>query len=196
MTIHHLPLTIEFFGTPGSGKTTAIHRLEKVLSEKYVTLINQESAELVPSFLNKHSFEGHFWMKLKTYENALEKQYYPDDYDVLLIDRGIVDSLFWDYYYSKTGILDSDQVNITKAFLKSMRINLPDLVVFLETSPEEAINRRGGEGHLVTLDFLKDFNNSLHLFIGTVPCPVFPLDTSGLSIDEVTDTLLKEFAKI
>ena len=53
MIIHHLPLVVEFLGTPEAGKTTTIHRLEKVLSNKYRTLINQESAELLPTVFKK-----------------------------------------------------------------------------------------------------------------------------------------------
>lgn len=191
MTIR-LPLTVEFLGTPEAGKTTTVHRLEKVLSKKnYKTLVTQESAEMVPITFPKGCIEAHFWMRLRTIQTLLEKQVSKNDYDILLVDRGIVDTHFWDYYYNYTSELTSQQVEISDAFSKSIGINLPDLVVLLTTTPEEAVRRRGGEGRIVTIDFLERFNLLLRSFIRTVSCPVFLLDTTGLSEEEVVDILLK-----
>ncbi len=46
MTIQNpqTPFMIEFLGTPEAGKTTTIHRLEEVMSEKYKISIIKESA--------------------------------------------------------------------------------------------------------------------------------------------------------
>ena len=196
MSIHNLPLTAEFFGTPESGKTTTIHRLEEVLSPKYRTLINQESAEIVPNTFQKGSIEAHFWMKLNTIQKILEKQVSKEDYDVLLIDRGIVDTLFWDYYYGEKGMLTAKQISDIKNFFESIGINFPDIVVFLMTTPEEALKRRGGEGHIVTMDFLEEYNLLLHSFIRTVKCPVFYMDTTNRSKDEVVESILEEFSRL
>lgn len=75
MIIHHLPLVVEFLGTPEAGKTTTIHRLEKVLSNKYRTLINQESAELLPTVFKKGSLEANFWILafLKDFSESFRK---------------------------------------------------------------------------------------------------------------------------
>lgn len=196
MTILRLPLTVEFLGTPEAGKTTTVHRLEEVLSREYRTSIVQESAEIVPSIFPKGSMEAHFWMRLNTAQYLLENKVSKDSHDVLLIDRGIVDTLFWDYYYQNIGKLSSEQVKIARDFLKSIGISLPDLVVLMTTTPEEAIRRRGGEGRIVTMDFLKRFNHLLQSFIKTVSCPVFYLDTTGLSKDEVIDILLKKIYEL
>lgn len=196
MIIHHLPLVVEFLGTPEAGKTTTIHRLEKVLSNKYRTLINQESAELLPTVFKKGSLEANFWMRLKTFQSLLEKQVSKNKYDILLIDRGLVDAFFWDFFYKNTGIITSNQVKYTNNFIKNIGLEIPNLVVILTTTPEEALRRRGGEGRIVTMDFLKDFNHLLHSFKEAIPCPSFYLDTTGISNDEVIDILLKEFEKI
>lgn len=196
MIIHNLPITVEFLGTPESGKTTTIHRLKEVLSKGYRTSINQESAEILPKNFHTGSMEGHFWMKLDTIRRILEKQVSKGDYDVLLIDRGIVDTLFWDYYYGATGMLTAKQISDIKNFFESIGIKYPDLAVFLTTTPEEAIRRRGGEGHLVTLNFLKEYNSLLQLFMQTLECPVFQKDTTNCSKDEVVESILKEFSTL
>lgn len=184
------PFMIEFLGTPEAGKTTTIHRLEEVMSEKYKTSIIKESAEIVPTGFPKGSIEAHFWMRLTTAKNILEKQF-SNDSEILLIDRGLIDTLFWDYYYGSTKRLTPEEVTHTNNFFQSIGIKFPDIVVFLSATPEEAIRRRGGEGRLVTLDFLKNFNGHLDCFMNTISVPVFHLDTTGLFEDAVLKKVLE-----
>lgn len=181
---------IEFLGTPEAGKTTTIHRLEEKLSETFNVSIIQESAEIVPASFPKGCIEAHFWMRLNTAKTVLEKQF-SNDSDILLIDRGLIDTLFWDYYFGKTKQLTPEEVIHTNNFFKSIGIHFPDLVVFLSTTPEEAILRRGGEGRIVTLDFLKHYNSLLNHFINTISVPVFHLDTTGLSTDLVLRNVIQ-----
>ena len=59
------------------------------------------------------------------------------------------------------------------------------------------IRRRGGEGRIVTYSFVKQYNKVLDSFIDSVTCPVFHLDTTNLSQDEVTMRVLaRVFAKL
>ncbi len=182
-------MMIEFLGTPEAGKTTTIHRLQKELSKKYTISIMQEAAEIVPSYFPKGSIAAHFWMRLNTAKNILEYQFSTDS-EVLLIDRGLFDTLFWNYYYSSISQLSTEVAQLANKFFQNIGIKNPDLVVYLSTKPDEAINRRGGEGRIVTLDFLKNFNSLLDEFIKTIPVPVFHLDTTGLSKDDVFKEVL------
>ena len=192
MTIQNpqTPFMIEFLGTPEAGKTTTIHRLEEVMSEKYKISIIKESAEIVPAVFPKCSIEAHFWMRLTTAKTILEKQF-SNDSEAILIDRGLIDTLFWNFYYGSTGQLTTDEVKHINNFFQIIGIKFPDIVVFLSTTPEEAIRRRGGEGRLVTLDFLKYFNSLLESFMNTVSVPVVHLDTTGLSQDDVLQKILE-----
>lgn len=196
MNIHNNPQTpfmIEFLGTPEAGKTTTIHRLEEEVAKKYKTSIIKESAEIVPASFPKRSLEAHFWMRLTTAKGILEKQF-SNDSEILLIDRGLIDTLFWDYYYGAIGQLTPDKVTYADNFFQSIGIKFPDKVVFLSTTPEEAIRRRGGEGRIVTLDFLKRFNSLLDCFINTLSVPIFHLDTTGLSEDTVFKKVLENIS--
>ena len=62
---------------------------------------------------------------------------------------------------------------------------LPNIVIYLSTTPEEAIKRRGGEGRIVTKEFVSNFNNALSSFLKTVSIPVYSLDTTLMSKDDV-----------
>lgn len=183
MYTHPTPLMIEFLGTPEAGKTTTIHRLANELSKTQKVSILQESAEIVPPFFPKGGLEAHFWMRLNTSKAILEAEF--GKFDIALIDRGIIDTLFWNYYYSETGLMNRKEAVMINNFFLTLPIQKPDNVVFLYTTPEEAIRRRGGEGRIVTLDFVTKFGYHLKKFINTVDVPVFQLDTTKLSEDEV-----------
>lgn len=194
MTIHHsTPLMIEFLGTPEAGKTTTIHRIKEELCKTYKASIIQESAEIVPAGFSKGSLESHFWMRLTTAKTVLEKQF-SNDSEIFLIDRGLIDTLFWDYYYGATKRLTPKEVTYANDFFKNIGIHFPDLVIYLSTTPEEAIRRRGGEGRVVTFEFLKQFNGLLDCFMETVSVPVFHLDTTGMSKDDVFESVIKKIS--
>lgn len=184
---HPMPLMIEFLGTPEAGKTTTIHRLADELSKTKKVSIIQESAELVPPIFPKGGLAAHFWMRLHTGKNVLEAEYGKSD--IVLIDRGIIDTLFWNYYYSTTGAMTSEEAVVINNFFLTLPIHLPDKVFFLYTTPEEAIRRRGGEGRIVTLDFVTRFGNHLKEFIKTVEVPVIQLDTTNLSENAVLENI-------
>lgn len=87
------PFMVEFSGTPEAGKTTAIMLVAKMLENKgYKTMILEESAESLPREFTKGTFEANLWMHLITQAGILKAQY--SDTDIVLIDRGIIDSKF------------------------------------------------------------------------------------------------------
>lgn len=91
-------ITVEFTGTPESGKTTCIKRLiEHFEKLGYKVGFIQESAEIVPKNIPKGHFDGHLWMRLHSLENILEKKH--SECDILLIDRGVIDGIFYTYLY-------------------------------------------------------------------------------------------------
>ena len=94
------PFMVEFSGTPEAGKSTAIALLVKMLEDKgYRTMILKESAEVLPNELEKGTFEGNLWMHLITQAGILKAEH--ADVDIVLIDRGIVDSKFYAWKYFK-----------------------------------------------------------------------------------------------
>ena len=195
MNMRTTPFTVEFLGTPEAGKTTVISRMictDFTEREKIVRI--RESAEITPTFFEKGSIPAHFWMRLNTAKNILEKKFSSNSESIILIDRGIVDTIFWDYYFGKIGKLSPQKITHANDFFKDLEL-MPDLVVFLTTTPKEAITRRGGEGRIVTLEFVTNFNNALSTFMKEVSVPVFHLDTTYLTKDEVYSIVSQEIIK-
>ena len=191
MNMHTKPFTVEFLGTPEAGKTTVIGRICTEFAEREKIIYIRESAEFTPNFFEKGSIPAHFWMRLTTSRKILEKKFSSNPDSIILIDRGIVNTIFWDYYFEKTGKLSREKVSHANMFFEDLEL-MPDLIIFLTTTPEKSITRRGGEGRIVTLDFVSDFNNALITFMKEVTIPVFHLDTTHLSKDEVYIKVIQE----
>ena len=187
--------TVEFLGTPEAGKTTMVHMLAEKLSKSRKPLIVREAAETLPVVFPKNSVASNFWIGLKTAQTVLEAQY-QKDYDIILADRGIIDRYFWNYYYASIGEITWEQADSIHNCFDSIGISKPNLVVALSITPEEAIRRRGGEGHIVTLEFIEDFNQKLYSFIKTIAYPVIYLDTTQMSKEEVFEFLIQEISKL
>lgn len=177
------PFMIEFLGTPEAGKTSLIHRLKDELSKSLSVGIIQESAEIVPSIFPKGSMEANLWMRYNTLNNLLKAKF-STDFDVILIDRGIIDSVLWNYYYYSTKMTSQEVFDATNSLLANTYISNPDQVYYLTTTPEESVKRRGGPGRIVTYEFVKTFNEVVDEFMQHYSHPFFKLDTTDLSKDE------------
>lgn len=141
------PFMVEFSGTPEAGKTTAIMLVAKMLENKgYKTMILEESAESLPREFTKGTFEANLWLHLITQAGILKAQY--SDTDIVLIDRGIIDSKFYAWKFIEEGKCSAEQFSeFQKTCLSKIT---PDLLISVFVLPETAIQRRGGEGRLVT----------------------------------------------
>lgn len=88
------PFMVEFSGTPEAGKTTSILTVSKMLENAgYTTEILRESAESLPDEIPKGTFHANMWMHFITQAGILKATY--SKADVVLIDRGIIDSQFY-----------------------------------------------------------------------------------------------------
>ena len=88
------PFMVEFTGTPEAGKTTAIKNVaNKLITAGYKVVTLQESAEKLPSEIPKGSWNANLWMHLQTTAEILRASYV--DADIILLDRGLIDSDFY-----------------------------------------------------------------------------------------------------
>lgn len=178
------PYFVEILGTPESGKTTAIKEVISSLTNKgNKVLYIQESAEVVPTQFPKASMEAHLWMRLLTAQSILVSTF--SKADIVIADRGILDALFMNYLYFKQGKLSKAQLDSLQTFFIEL-FPKPDLAIAFLTTPEEAIARRGGEGRIVTKEYIKKHNEAFISFCNSVePHPIL-LDTTHLSADLVS----------
>lgn len=182
------PFVVEFLGTPEGGKTTSVKMLRRSLEEKgYKVGLVRESAEIVPDMFKTGSSKGNIWMTLKTAQKLYEE--INNDRDIILVDRGIVDSLAWNYLYTKRGEFSEEKSKCVEKFFEAIGVNA-DFVIALTIPTEESIRRRGGEGHVVNRKFIEEFNlEIIDNFLSGVAIDKVLLNTEGKTPVEVHDLL-------
>ena len=135
------PFIVEFVGTPEAGKTTSVKMLRRSLEEKgYKVGLVRESAEIVPDMFKTGSSKGNIWMTLKTAQKLYEE--INNVRDIVLVDRGIVDSLSWNYLYAKRGEFSEEKSKCVENFFEAIGVKT-DFIVALTIPTEESIRRRG-----------------------------------------------------
>ena len=88
------PFMVEFTGTPEAGKTTAIKNVANNLRNMgYDVIVLEESAEKLPKEIPKGSWYANLWMHYQTQAGLLKAQFFQSD--IVLIDRGLIDSNFY-----------------------------------------------------------------------------------------------------
>lgn len=182
MYVRKKPFIVEFTGTPEAGKTTVINILFEDLKKLgYKVKLYPESAEITPKEFPKGCLEAKLWMNFDTAKNILEAQYL-SNYDIVLFDRGVFDRIFWIYldsvYNPEAAVKNSIFNNIFNEYPS-------DLLVAFYVSIDEAIKRRGGEGRLVTKEFIKNYNILFQTFISTLKTNKCVVNTTDKTIEEV-----------
>lgn len=182
------PFIVEFTGSPEAGKTTVIDILYKqLLKMGYKVKKYPESAENCPSFFPKECLEAKLWINFDTAKHVLEAPFLYD-YDIILFDRGALDHKFWIYldsvYYPQLVSKTSPIENIFKDYL-------PDFLIALCVSEDESIRRRGGEGRIVTKEFVATYNRLFNSFINSVGVNKVIVSTDNKPIKKVVETVKK-----
>lgn len=180
------PFMVEFSGTPEAGKTTAITLVAKMLEDKgYKTMILEESAESLPKEFEKGTFEANLWMNLITQVDILKAQH--SNGDIVLIDRGVIDSKFYAWKYLKEKKCSVEQFN---EFQRNCLSKItPDLLIGVFALPETAINCRGGEGRLVTKKYVEAYNSLFMKFLVTIPTKKKLIKSDELNPKELSDII-------
>jgi predicted NUDIX family phosphoesterase len=142
------PVVLEFAGVPKAGKTTTLSQLHAFLKRcgfRVETVI--ERASLCPIRDKKHS-NFNVWTSCATLAQLLEKTQTPprpDDPDVLILDRGLFDSLCWLTMMERLSRLRSDDLSIMEQFLLIGEWRKRITSVFVMTaSPDDSLDREKG----------------------------------------------------
>lgn len=149
------PFMVEFSGTPEAGKTTTISTVANMLrSQNYKVMTLKESAESLPEEIEKGTFYANMWMHFITQAGLLKASH--SNADIVLIDRGSIDSEFYGQKFLAEGACTTAQYNeFKRTFVECLK---PNLFIALMVSPEVSIKRRGGEGKLVNKNYIKNYN--------------------------------------
>lgn len=195
------PITIEFTGPPNSGKTTLIHNLADSLHEQgYSVKVMQEDAELVPKEIPKKTWERNAWITFGQLQSLIEIPY--SDAQIILLDRGYFDALFWTRFLMIQGVCSRKQSDSLYGILQEMNTHfdlLPDWLFVIDVSIEESIRRRyalGGEIVLSNKDFISLYKSTLDEFYKGFTSFQWYLDTTNLQISDVYELALSKILDI
>lgn len=181
------PFMVEFTGTPKAGKTTAIANIANNLRNMgYSVSVLKESAEALPEEIPKGTWYANLWMHYQTQAGLLKARFIQSD--IVLIDRGLVDSNFYGKKFLWEGVCSHQEYQKFKQqFMEEL---FPDFVVALIVPSKVAIKRRGGEGHLVNETYIKSYNEMFCRYYEGIKCPKELIDTSKFDVYEMNQEIL------
>lgn len=196
------PITIEFTGTPNSGKTTLLKILPELLTSMGISVeVMQEDAEVVPTSIPKKTWARNVWITYGQLQSLLETKF--SQADIIFLDRGFYDAIFWAQFLYAQGVCSFEESNSLQKLLKEMDCQFsfhPDYLFVFDISSEESLRRRHAQSNeptvMSTTDFLDLYKQQLDQFCKGVFSPIYRLDTTNLSILEMQENLLKEISKI
>lgn len=190
------PIIIEFSGSPKAGKTSCINSLELFLKRNgFSVKIVQERANMCP-VSDKQSPMFNIWtscMSLSGLIGILEDK--NSNVDVLILDRGIFDSLCWfDWLVSNGKMEEKQRVAMENFLLMDELIKCIDIVFAFCVEPEISINREYTTlltdklGSIMNEKVLNEYLHSVNQMIDSKKAyfhEVFKIDTSNKNQDEV-----------
>lgn len=199
------PLIIEFTGPPNSGKTTLIKFLRDLLeSLEYRVEIKQEDAELVPKSIPKKTWARNVWITHGQLQSLIETKF--SDADVILLDRGFYDSMFWAEFLRVQNVCSDEDSKSLLRVLNEMdkQFDLkPDYLFVIDVSTQISLKRRYAANNgepvvLSTNEFIDLYKKELDKFYKTLEdqTPIYRLDTSSLSLLDMQERVLDKIMGI
>ena len=157
-TMGRRPVVVEFAGTPKAGKTTTLNTLLAFLKRcGFKVEVVVERASVCPIRDKKHA-NFNIWTACTTLSQILEKTQNPpqaedpdkppqtDDPDVLILDRGLFDSVAWLAMMERMARIKKEEREAAEKFLllPDWRKRISGVIVML-ASPEDAMQREQGD---------------------------------------------------
>lgn len=165
------PLVFEFAGVPKAGKTSTLNQIQAFLKRSgFRTEVVVERASVCPIRDKKH-VNFNVWTAATTLAQVLEKTQDPprlDDPHVLILDRGIFDSICWMAMMERLARIRRADREIIEQFLliNEWRKRISAVIVML-ASPEDAMKREqgelpvvGGKGSIMNNEVLQQFKDT------------------------------------
>lgn len=137
------PIVIEFSGSPKSGKTSSINSLMQFLKRNEIkAAVIQESASICP-VSDKHSPLFNLWTvcdSICSLIGMLESK--KENYDVIIIDRGLFDAFCWFQWLYQQKKMDSGMKHCIDTFLTMPELDsYIDIVFVFKAKPAASIDR-------------------------------------------------------
>jgi predicted NUDIX family phosphoesterase/thymidylate kinase len=190
------PLVVEFSGSPKAGKTTVLNAVAAFLKRcGYKVDVVVERASVCP-IRDKRHFHFNVWTACSSLTQMLERTqaaWKPDDPQIVILDRGVFDSICWMRLMTKLSRLSDANRAILENFLllEEWRRRLAGVVV-MTANPNDSMEREKGHlpvlmsdgkpvtGSIMNEDILKLYANVVANTAEELKAsfPIFTLDTS------------------
>ena len=160
------PLFVEFSGLPKSGKTTSVNSLALFLRRNGIpTKVVSERASVCPIENKDHPFFN-VWTSCTALAQFLENVQ-RTDYQVVLLDRGMFDSLVWMTLHHTLEKLSDDELTLISRFLLLPRWKkYMDIVIHMTCTVDLALHREfkdlltEKQGSIMNVDTLTQFKQA------------------------------------
>ncbi|HVU28369.1 MAG TPA: NUDIX domain-containing protein [Verrucomicrobiae bacterium] len=190
------PVVFEFAGVPKAGKTSTLGALQAFLKRSgFRVEVVVERASVCPVRDKKHS-NFNIWTACTTLAQILEKTQNPprpDDPHILILDRGLFDSICWLSLMEHLERIRSEEREIVEKFLKIGDWRKRISAVFVMTvKPEDAMTREQGllpvqssKGSIMNHEVLQQMLKTTEENVKRLKKDfrIFEIDTSGNSKD-------------
>lgn len=197
------PFAVEFFGTPKAGKTTIMTTVLQLLKRhEWEITARPEGAEVVDQPRTGPQYNEQTWR----YAMSELYQRQQSRFEVVLLDRGLMDNLIWMDYWRKKGKLDAEVQKLGEAFkLSPLYRDMFDLHICMVCEPETAMEREvamalskkdGDTMNLRSLRSLRDSHDKLWERVGGEADPrIVWHDSTTESPQETAIAVLHQIAK-
>lgn len=184
-----MSIVVEFSGTPDAGKTTVLNSLYSEFKKqgKHVILLGEANGEKLPPHNLRGTLAYNEWVGRNACNGIMEAL--KKNPDLLLVDRGLLDFRFWNYFYEQNGKTTHDEVQALQAKPEfNDKALVPDLFLAVTVSLEEAIRRNPSLAQKA--DWVENHNALFDSFYRSYKGPKSTLDTTQLSREGVISSSL------
>lgn len=163
------PLFVEFAGTPKSGKSTCIDTVNHLFRRlNYKVLAPTEGAsKRTPYYLKEDLVSFNAWSATYALTHILEGRFGSDEYNLVIMDRGLFDALAWFELLKQRGDINQQDCTAIQEFLLIDHWRgLVDIIFLFKTDPETSLRRENlnkliqEPGQAMNPEFLRDLNSA------------------------------------
>lgn len=139
---------MEFAGTPKSGKSTCIDTIGHFFRrlEFKVLAATEGASKRTPYYLKNDFVAFNTWSASYALTHILEGRYGSDQYQIVILDRGLFDALAWFQLLKNEGdVSDDDCSTIQDFLLVDHWRQFVDMIFLFETDPGTSLEREESE---------------------------------------------------
>ena len=166
------PLFVEFAGTPKSGKSSCIDTVNHFFRRLgYSVLAPTEGAsKRTPYYLKRDLVSFNAWSATYALTHILEGRFGSDQYDLVIMDRGLFDALAWfELLKQRNNITEQECLVIQEFLLVDHWRELVDIIFLFRTDSYTSLRREHQNklieepGITMNPDFLNELNEAYEI---------------------------------